>query len=186
MSPEARVEGDERLRLFVALLLPTETIGHLAAWQDLELARLGSVRRVPRENLHITLAFLGSTPSGQLRPIVQALRDACAGQEPPVLDAVRYRETRSVGMIVLSDDGGRAERLASRVWKRLERLGVYTREGRRWLPHVTVVRFQNRPRLSPSVPDLGTVVPSDAAVMISRLRPGGAQYEVFETVSLGG
>jgi RNA 2',3'-cyclic 3'-phosphodiesterase len=187
MSAEARVEGDERLRLFVALLLPVETIGRLADWQDAELARLGgSVRRVPRENLHITLAFLGSTPSGQLQPIVQALRDACAGQDPPLLGAVRYRETRSVGMIVLSDEGGRAERLALRVWKRLERLGVYTREGRRWLPHVTVARFKNRPRLSPSTPELGSVVPSDAAVMISRLRPGGAQYEVFESVSLGG
>jgi hypothetical protein len=49
-----------------------------------------------------------------------------------------------------------------------------------------VARFRDRPQLSPSLPELGEVAPSDTAVMISRLRPGGAQYEVFESVSLGG
>ena len=100
--------------------------------------------------------------------------------------ARRYREGRSVAVIELADNDGRAERLAVRLWEGLERLGVYARESRKWRPHVTVARFRARPRLSPSVPELGDVVPSDAAVMISRLRPGGAQYEVLESVSLGG
>jgi hypothetical protein len=30
------------------------------------------------------------------------------------------------------------------------------------------------------------MMPSDAAVFISRLRPGGAQYEVLEIAALGG
>ena len=51
---------------------------------------------------------------------------------------------------------------------------------------VTVLRFQERPRLDPALPDLGEVMPSDAAVFISRLRPGGAEYESVETVALGG
>jgi 2'-5' RNA ligase len=117
---------------------------------------------------------------------VEAVRFAAAEVEPPLLEAVRYRETKSVGMIVLADEADRATGLAERLWDELEGRGVYEREGRKWLPHVTVARFRSRPRLSPPVPDLRDVVPSDAAVMISRLRPGGAQYEVFETVSLGG
>lgn len=156
-------------------------------WQERELEPLaGSLRVVPPGNLHVTLAFLGSTDSARLDGVVDALRGACAGEAPPLLSASHYRETRCVGMIELTDEEGRVGRLATRLWDGLERLGVYERESRTWRPHVTVARFRERPRLSPSVPDLGRVVPSDAAVMISRLRPSGAQYEVFESVSLGG
>ena len=35
-------------------------------------------------------------------------------------------------------------------------------------------------------PPLGTFVPSDAAAYLSRLHPGGARYEVLESVALGG
>jgi 2'-5' RNA ligase len=89
-------------------------------------------------------------------------------------------------MIELADEGGRGECIAEALFDALEDRKLYRREARRWLPHVTVARFRSRPRLGPAVPGLGEVAPSDAAVMISRLRPGGAQYEVFETVSLGG
>jgi hypothetical protein len=49
-----------------------------------------------------------------------------------------------------------------------------------------VLRFEERPRLRPTLPDLGDVAPSDAAVFLSRLRRGGAEYESVETVALGG
>jgi RNA 2',3'-cyclic 3'-phosphodiesterase len=181
------VEDDERLRLFCALLLPPVAVDDLVAWQEAELiSAREELRIVPRENLHVTLAFLGSTPAERVREVVDGLQEACAGQEPPVLSALRYRETKSVAMIALSDVGARAEAVASRLFDALEERGLYRREKRKWLPHVTVARFHRRPRLSPSEPELGEVVSSDAAVMISRLRPGGARYEVFETVSLGG
>ena len=76
--------------------------------------------------------------------------------------------------------------LANDVQERLERLGVYRREGRSWLPHVTVARWRERPRLRPEPPPRRTFVPSDAAAYLSRLRPNGAQYEVLESVALGG
>jgi 2'-5' RNA ligase len=181
------VEGDERLRLFCALLLPPAAVEALAAWQADHLGAAGQdLRIVPAGNLHITLAFLGSIRAARVGEVSDALDDAHAGAEPPVFAARRYRETRSVAMIELTDDGGRGEALAERLFDSLEARELYEREQRRWLAHITVARFRSRPRLHPSVPDLGEVVPSDAAVMISRLRPGGAQYEVFESVSLGG
>jgi RNA 2',3'-cyclic 3'-phosphodiesterase len=186
MTGEASVEGRERLRLFVALLLPDETVARLVEWQERELAGLRSIRTVPASNLHITLAFLGSTPAHEVPGILDAARAAAAELEPPLLEPVRYRETRSVGMIALSDEDGRAARLAEGLFDGLERLGVYERERRDWLPHVTVIRFRERPRLAPPLPDLGPVVSSEMAVMISRLRPSGAQYEVLESVPLGG
>jgi RNA 2',3'-cyclic 3'-phosphodiesterase len=179
------VVGDERLRLFLGVRLPASAVEELAEWQARELAGAAQIARiVPRENLHITLAFLGSRPAGELPAILDVLRRASADTEPLRFDVTGYRETRSVGMLTLGDEVGAAARLAGRLHTELAGLGVYRPEARTWLPHVTVLRFRTRPRLSPPLPDLGRVVSSEMAVMISRLRPSGAQYEVLESVPL--
>jgi RNA 2',3'-cyclic 3'-phosphodiesterase len=182
-TPPATVDPDARLRLFCALRLPDDVVDDLAAWQLLEL-RGG--RPVPPENVHVTLAFLGARPAAELEPIAEALREAARGAERPELEVRGYRETRSVGMLVCDDHAGRATAFADDLFGRLEALGVYRREGRPWLPHVTVIRFRERPRLRPLLPERGPFSPSDAAVYLSRLRPTGAQYEVLETAGLGG
>ena len=173
--------GDERLRLFCALQLPGETVEALARWQS---RHLSSGRIVPPEHLHVTLAFLGSRPAVDVPAIVRELAAASAAAAPILLRSGRYRETRSVGMVVLDDVGGGATAVAEDLGERLEHLGVYRREARPWLPHVTVLRFRERPRLDPPLPELGEVVPSDAAVYLSRLRPDGAHYEALEHVAL--
>ena len=179
--------GDERLRLFVALALPADARDRLVRWQQETLADVPGVRIVPPENLHLTLAFLGGRPAAEVEPIVGVLREASGGVEPPSLTPVRYRETRSVGMIVFDDAAGRASLLAARVVDGLERLGVYERERRPWLPHLTVLRFRRPPRLSVAPPDdLGAISPSEVALYHSVLRPSGAQYGILESVALGG
>jgi 2'-5' RNA ligase len=178
----ASVEGRERLRLFCALRLPGDVLDSLVEWGGRHLRE----RVVSRPNLHITLAFLGHRPSDELEAIVGATRAAASGADPIRLEPVHYRETRSVGMLVLADDGGAATRLAEDLHGRLEALGVYEREHRQWLPHLTVVRFRQRPRLDPPLPELEPFSPSDAAVYLSRLRRGGAQYEVVESFVVGG
>jgi RNA 2',3'-cyclic 3'-phosphodiesterase len=177
------VGGDERLRLFLALRVPADVLDEIGVWQR---EQLSGVRAVPREHLHVTLAFLGHRPAGELDAIVGALRDAAGRAAGIRLSLARYRETRSVGMLVLDDDGGHAARLADDVQGRLEQLGVYRRENRLWLPHLTVARWRERPRLRPEPPPRRTFVPSDAAAYLSRLHPDGAQYEVLESVALGG
>jgi RNA 2',3'-cyclic 3'-phosphodiesterase len=175
--------GDrDRARIFVGLPLPPDVVEPLARWQQLELRG----RLVAPQNLHVTLAFLGSRPVGEVGAIAAELREAAAAAVRPVLSVGGYRETRSVGMLVLEDLDGRAAALAGDLHGRLERLGVYRREARPWLPHLTVLRFRERPRLRPALPDLGEIGPSEAAVYHSVLRPGGAQYEVLESVALGG
>ena len=187
MTSSASVGDRERLRLFLALRLPDDAVRALVRWQRDDLGAPAGVRIVPEENLHVTVAFLGSRPAGELESIVAALREAAAEEvERPVLTPLRYRETRSVGMLVCEDDEARATRFAENVHERLRRLGVYEPEKRQWLPHLTVVRFRRRPRLNPPIPDLGPVTMSESAVMHSVLRPSGAQYEVMESVLLGG
>jgi 2'-5' RNA ligase len=184
VSPSATVGGRDRPRLFCALTLPDPVLDRLVEWQRSELA--GHERLVPRANLHITVAFLGARPVGDVQAVAAELRAAAAAAGPIRLSVAHYRETRSVAMAVLDDHGGHAGRLATDVFARLERIGVYEPERRRWLPHVTVLRFRRPPRLGPALPDLGEVSPSGAAVYHSLLRPGGAQYEILESFVLGG
>ncbi len=87
-------------------------------------------------------------------------------------------------MLVLDDEADRATRLAADLHARLERLGVFQRERRSWLPHVTTLRFRVPPRLDPPMPDLGEFSPSEAAVYHSVLRSSGAQYEILDSFAL--
>jgi 2'-5' RNA ligase len=179
----ASVERDERIRLFCALRLPEDVAEQLSAWQAAELQ---GGRIVPREHLHVTLAFLGHRPAVELPAILAALRAAAAAAGPLQFAVRRYRETRAAAMLVLDDEGGAGALMAGDLQGRLEQLGVYRREGRPWLPHVTVLRYRRQPRLRPPLPNVCTIVPSDAAAYLSRLGPAGAQYEILESVALGG
>lgn len=176
MSRPATVERDERLRLFLALEVPDDVSEALGGWAEQALPGL---RRVDRH--HLTLAFLGARPARDLEPVLDALRAAARAARPAPLEIARYRETRSVAMLVLDDATGAASALASDLHARLEELGAYRREPRPWLPHVTVARFRERPRLSPPLPDIGAFTPSAVAAFLSRLHPSGARYEVLES-----
>ena len=185
MTAAGSVTADERLRLFLGLRLPDPVLDAIVAWQAGHLR--GGVRVVPREHLHITLAFLGHRPAGELDAVVSALRAATAAPRGGLrLAPAQYRETRSVAMLVLDDLDGGATAFAEDLQGRLEALGVYRREGRAWQPHITVARFRDRPRLRLEPPPMGTFVPSDSAAYLSRLHPSGARYEVLESVALGG
>jgi 2'-5' RNA ligase len=183
VSSGATLDRDDRLRLFLALVLPEHVSDTLAAWGREHL----SGGRVV-DHFHVTLAFLGSRPRAELDAIVGALREAAAGARPFTLEVARYRETRSVGMLVLDDPTGEATALAARLHGRLEGLEVYRREARPWLPHVTVLRFRERPRLDPPVgplrEEIGAFAPSEAAAFLSRLHRSGASYEILERCQL--
>ncbi len=180
MTEADTVGVDDRVRIFLALELPDDVAAGLRRWSREHLTHASAV-----DGFHITLAFLGSQPRSALVAIVDTLRRESASTEPFVLEVVRYRETRSVGMLVLADPSGRAAALAGRVQSGLESLGVYERERRPWLPHITVVRFRERAQLDPPLPTLGPFAPSGAAALLSRLHRTGARYQTLESCALG-
>jgi len=181
VSEAATVDPDARLRLFLALELPGEADSALRGWAREQLSVGG---RVP-DTFHATLAFLGWQPESRLERILELLRREARRAGPVELAPLRYRETRSVGMLVLSDSEGAAARLAARLHDGLEELDAYRRERRPWLPHVTVLRFRVRPRLRPVLLEIAPFAPSGVAAFLSRLHPSGARYEVLESCSLG-
>jgi len=179
------VTSGERIRLFCALQLPDETRRALAAWAGATVPESAG-RLVRADDLHVTLAFLGSRPSAEVPPIVAELRAASAGSGPVELRVRRYRETRSVGMLVLDDVDGAAGALAGDVQERLERLGVYRREGRTWLAHVTVLRFRKREGLALEPPNMCSIHVVRSALYRSTPGPAGAWYDSLDTEPLGG
>ena len=117
--------GDERITaLLRAPSCPGPCVDGLAAWQLARTSRGGRDRRAA-SNLHVTLAFLGSRPAGERRrrssqALPRRRSRLPAGSAPP---GSRYRETRSVGMLVFDDEGGARPRSPRRVQAELERLG---------------------------------------------------------------
>jgi RNA 2',3'-cyclic 3'-phosphodiesterase len=177
------VAGDARIRLFCALQLPDDARAELAAWS---VRHLHGGRLVRADDLHVTLAFLGHRPATEVPAITAELRAVSRAAGRVELRPRRYRETRSVGMIVLDDVTGAAGALADDLQERLERLGVYRREARAWLPHVTVQRFRERVGLRPGMSNMRSIHVVRSALYRSFLGPGGARYEPLETEALGG
>jgi RNA 2',3'-cyclic 3'-phosphodiesterase len=173
------VGGSERLRLFLALRLPGNWLDEIVAWEARAFAR-AHVRVVPREHLHVTLVFLGSRPADELPGILDRLRTAAAGAGEVRLEPDGYRETRGAAMLTFRDLGGAGAALADAAGRD---------EPRPWLPHVTVARYRERPKLQEEFPDTirtHVLVPSDAAAYLSRLRPSGAEYHVLASAPLQG
>jgi RNA 2',3'-cyclic 3'-phosphodiesterase len=183
VTPAVTVAAHGRLRIFCGLTLPADVRDALGEWQRDSLR--GAARLVELRNLHVTLAFLGHRPAEDVNRVAEALEASARSLSGRIVfGALRYRETRSVAMLVLSDEDERAGRLAHDLHARLERIGVYEPEKRRWLPHVTVLRFRSPPRLQPPLPTLAPFSPSGAAVYHSVLGRSGARYEVLESVCL--
>jgi 2'-5' RNA ligase len=183
-SGRASVADGERIRLFCALDLPDDARDELHAWAAATLRDRG--RLVPAENLHVTLAFLGHRPVEELAAVRAELRAASAAARPAVLRPLRYRETRSVGMIVLEDVDGAAVALAADLHERLERLGSYRREARPWLPHVTVLRRPEGEGDPPEPANRCSIHVVRCALYRSSLAAHGATYDALETAALGG
>src|SRR6266700_6714356 len=104
MNFPASVGGRERLRLFCALRLPGDAVEELSRWQADAFGGVAGLRVLGREQLHVTLAFLGHRPAGELDAITAELRTAACAAAPATLKVAGYRETRSVGMLVCDDE----------------------------------------------------------------------------------
>lgn len=181
MTAGGSVVGDAPLRLFVALTLAPDDSRWLADWADREVT---AGRHLDPDDLHVTLAFLGTVPGRALGVVDEALRAAAAAGPVGALAVRGWRATGRVGMLVLRDEGGGATRLQAALRARLRDGGLLPAGPARWLPHVTVVRGDVRGHVPTAVPIGRTLVPSDAAAYLSRLHREHARYEALVRVPL--
>jgi RNA 2',3'-cyclic 3'-phosphodiesterase len=176
-----------RLRLFVALELPPPARAALAAFRATADPEVW--RPLPDEALHVTLAFLGSRPEGDVAAIEPVLRES-AGPAPRLALAEALllppRRARTLGAALADPDGTLAE-LQGRVAAGLVAADLYEPERRPFRPHATVARLRPRrrpPRTAPAAPEPVAFAGAAVTLFVSRLHPHGARYEPLVRVPL--
>jgi 2'-5' RNA ligase len=179
------------LRLFVALELPEAARAALVAFRD-AAADPAIWRPVAPEAIHLTLAFLGRRPAGDVAAVGRVLRDA-AGAVPVaprlVLDGGLLLPPRRARVLCasLADPDGRLGELQARVSDGLAAAGVYVPEKRPFRAHATVARLRPRARAPRSLDVAPEPLAFDGEALTlfeSRLHPHGARYEPLERVLL--
>jgi 2'-5' RNA ligase len=174
------------MRLFVALELPGAARGALAAWA--ERAAPPEVRRVPADDLHLTLAFLGE----RAEPDAEAVAALLAGVARPLgklrTAGALWLPPRRPGVltVALAGDPGLSALRADLV-RALAAATDWTAEERPFRAHVTVGRI----RRGTPVHTAGLAPPPELDVGAEALTlyrshtgPGGSRYEALARAPL--
>src|SRR5699024_3151084 len=132
-------EGAAMMRVFVGVPLPGEVAGALEAAQ----AGIPSGRVVPRENFHITLAFLGEQPEPDVEDAhhaLEALRAPGFALRIEGLDMFGGKLPRTLVAEVPPEPG--LSHLHRKVVRAVQEAGIELAR-QRLRPHVTLARFGN-------------------------------------------
>lgn len=160
----------DRLRLFVACGLPEDFLAFLSDVQQLLQAKGLPLRMVNREQMHLTLRFLGEVEAKHL-PALQTwfaglplhfLKDQPCAQQGYGLFPAGRGQTLYAGMLgppALFSLKAQAE-------EGLEALG-FPREARAFCPHVTLGRTTGQARLQPE--DLAALPVVEGGIILPHL-----------------
>jgi len=153
---------------------------------------------VRRENLHLTLKFLGEVEEAALGTVGDAIRQVAARHAPfrlvfSGLGAFPQPRTARVVWVGVGEGAGALAELYAEMEARLEPLG-FQREARPFTSHLTLGRVRGpgrREQLAAAVtsmaPDaVGEMLLDRIDLMRSELRPEGARYSVLRTFPLEG
>ena len=168
-------------RCFLACWPGPALAGHLDELSG-TLQRQSGGRRVPRQNIHVTLAFLGD-----LVPAQQSAVASCcpAMPEPFALTLDRIGFWRQGGIVwagARTPDPGFVE-FAERVRDSLRRLG-FRIDGRPFVPHLTLLRrARKRPRVKVDAFEWRIEA---YTLVASELTAAGAHYSILRRWSTGG
>jgi 2'-5' RNA ligase len=139
-------------------------------------------RRMRADTLHITLAFLGSTPAAQLDALIACADGVEAEAFELVLDQAGYWRHNRIGWLGASQTPPQHGELVKALNAALQRAG-FPVDARPHLPHVTLLRKSR----GGEVPACTTVrwPVTDFVLVRSRTASDGAHYEVIRHWLLG-
>ena len=129
------------MRVFIAAELPLELIEALAETQA-QLRSCMQGRYVGTDQMHVTLAFLGSVNASDVYELSDALEAACARHRPFNLELAElgsFGRRNKAALWQGFDISPEFERLARDVRFELSLRG-YSFDTKRFLPHVTLMR----------------------------------------------
>ena len=179
----------DSIRLFVAATLPETLKQELQ--EQLQVYDHPAIRPIPRENLHLTLFFLGNVPVQQLSTIKQSIREVSQRHQPFVLD---FECT----------EAGPKPKQPRLIWARFAALPAFEAlshdltqaladeppKKQKTIPHITLARFRKD---KPVPNNLFTVTEKEPlqlhvpaiSVWQSELASPHPVYSVLETYPLG-
>lgn len=176
------------IRAFLAVPLPDAVTAYLTTIQQhLRLPPTASTP-LPRENLHITLVFLGNHREQTLDTLhqeLEALRPAGFTLRLDALDVFGGDRPRNLHVRIARETA--LEALQSKLCRTARMAGIHP-EKRRFIPHVTLFRFRpgaaEPAMLASALQRMGAPAPMRFEVQRyglfrSHLRPDGAQYDLL-------
>lgn len=191
-------------RLFVAVELPPAAIEEIGSFiNEMPPGPAANVRWTPRDNVHLTLQFLGDTDPKIVGEVQRKIAEEAANTTPMLLqlgETGAFPEFRNprILWVGLTGDVRRLVQLQGRIEGAMAAAFEIAPERRRYTPHITVGRAA-RDLTSQQAGDIGfswrrtrmprerTQVPvSEVTLFRSRLQMGGPVYEKLFTAKLGG
>ena len=179
------------MRLFVALEIPPTVRENLANFMKQLRPFAPESRWVRPENLHVTLKFIGETPSEKLSVIQSALA-AVRSTQPVTIDfrglGFFPNEKRPRVLWAGMDPSPNLKTLAADIERATEKLGIPP-EQRQFSPHLTLARFEP-PRLPERLHtpvqenaqrEFGSLAAKEFHLIESKLKPSGAEYTTLES-----
>jgi 2'-5' RNA ligase len=159
-----QVMSMEERRTFVAVPLQTNLKDRIAAWMKEKQTHVSFQKWTHREDLHITLHYLGNTSPAQLDQIKQALTEICTQQLKFHL-ALKGFGTFGVAeqprILWIGIDGNQQlQQLQKKVTDGLDPVG-FPAENRPYRPHITIARkYTNNDFKAKDLAPLGSIAES--------------------------
>jgi 2'-5' RNA ligase len=174
LSPAA----ERGARLFFALWPDAAARAGLAAWSR-ELCALCGGRALQPQDLHLTLAFLGSVDAERIGAIERAAAEVTSRAATLVLDSPGYWKHNRIVWAGASRPPPELESLVADLRGALARAGVPF-DAKRFVSHVTLLRDA---RDLPAIPELEPISWEARGFMLagSSQRPGGGRYEILRS-----
>lgn len=174
------------MRAFIALELPEGFVEDVAAMARVLSAAVEG-RFVPRQNYHVTLAFLGDVDEAQAREAMDAIDEACAeaAAVPMCPDGLgKFGRASDATLWMGLTPDAELTGLADRMREALGARGIGF-DDKPFLPHITLARRAKLPK--GALPELAFPLPCSAArvtLFKSTLSRDGAQYKPLYEIEL--
>ena len=191
------------MRLFVSLELSPAAIEEIATFiNDMPTMAGDNVRWTRRENVHLTLLFLGDTPTERIPAVREQLELAAANTGPFTLKlgetgAFPSYHSPKILWIGLDGDVKRLMQLQGRIEGALRSIN-FKPERRQFTPHITVGRAERdlEPQYAGDVgfswrrsvlpPERAEIPVTEIQLLRSQFQDGHAVYSKLLSVPLGG
>ena len=181
--------GGETVRAFVALELEPTLRAALGELQARLRPRLGDVKLVRPDAVHLTLRFLGEATPAQVEALVPALAAAAATCPPVAARAAGlgcFPESGSPRVLWVGLELPPPVLELQRACESAARAAGFDAEARPFRPHLTLGRWRSRaarPELPPV--ELGVARLDSLVLFRSRTRPEGATYTPLARFPMG-